>query len=447
MGYAFLQQITYQGFQFVSFLILVRVLSPAAVGIWTLYLTFHAFFEMARTSFIHNGFVKYWVGNSEEKDQVFSAALALHVLSSLLICLVFALIAWGFADTFQAPELYTMAWYYPLVALPACLFQMLKSYLITQNDFKSIWFGVIGLAGSLFAGVALLFLWDKSDDLIFLQYFQIGGYVLGTLILLLLCRRQLPKYSHSPIWIGKLYHFGKFSMGTGIGSMLFTKMDIFMLGYLIGPAAVGIYSVATRINNYLDLPQNAFSQAFYPRISEKIQEAGGEFPLSTVQRAIAMMWIFAIPTAILFLLFPKPILLVLAGETYYEAAPLLQIFACMVLIKPFGRVFGITLDAVGKPEWNFKILMVSMVFNGILNYALIKGLGFQGAAWATMLATWVSIVMGQILISRFFNLSYTELIQGIGKVILQILRKYLPTKGGEPSFSPFHTDKKEVHEP
>ena len=446
LGYAFLQQITYQGFQFVSFLILVRELSPAAVGIWTLYLTFHAFFEMARTSFIHNGFVKYWMGTPEDQPQVFSAALTLQVLSAFGITLIFAGIAWGFADVFQAPQLYEMAWNYPLVAFPACLFQMFKSFLITKNDFKSIWFGVLGLAGSLLGGVILLSVWEKTDDLIFLQYFQMAGYLLGASILYLLCRKELPVFTYTKDWILRLYHFGKFSMGTGIGSMLFAKVDIFMLGYMIGPVAVGIYSVATRINSYLDIPQNAFSQAYYPQISEKIQQSKGEFPLLTVQKAIAMMWIFAIPTALVFLLFPKPILLILAGEAYYSAAPLLQIFSCMVLVKPFGRVFGITLDAIGKPEWNFKILMLSMIFNALLNYLLIKVMGFQGAAWATMLATWVSIILGQIVISRSFKISYSKLVVGIWKVIHDTLLQYVPAKKENANFSRINTEKNKVHE-
>ncbi len=446
LGYAFLQQITYQGFQFVSFLILVRVLSPASVGIWTLYLTFHAFFEIARTSFIHNGFVKYWMGNPEDQPQVFSAALTLQMLSASGIVLIFAAIAWGFADVFQAPQLHEMAWNYPLIAFPACLFQMFKSFLITKNDFKSIWFGVLGLAGSLLGGVILLSVWEKTDDLIFLQYFQIAGYLLGASILYLLCKKELPVFTYTKNWVLRLYHFGKFSMGTGIGSMLFTKVDIFMLGYMIGPVAVGIYSVATRINSYLDLPQNAFSQAYYPQISEKIQQSKGEFPLVTVQKAIAMMWIFAIPTALVFLLFPKPILLILAGETYYSAAPLLQIFACMVLVKPFGRVFGITLDAIGKPEWNFKILMLSLVFNTSLNFFLIKVMGFQGAAWATMFATWVSIILGQIVISRSFKISYSKLIAGIWKVIRETLLQYVPAKKENVDFSRINTEKNNVHE-
>lgn len=446
LGYAFLQQVTFQGFQFLSFLILVRILTPTNVGIWTLYLTFHAFFEMARTSFIHNGFIKYWVGEVEERNGIFSAALCLQFISALLIVGLFAGIAWGFADKFQAPQLHNMALFYPLVALPACLFQMLRSFLVAQNDFKSIWFGVMGLGASLFTGVILMYIWDRTEDLILLQRFQILGYCLGMLILYALSRKELPRLTLSGKWIGKLFHFGKYSMGSGIGSMLFTKMDVFMLGYLVGPAAVGIYSVATRINNYLDLPQNAFSQAYYPQISSKIQESGIEFPLLTVRKAIAMMWIFAIPTALVFLIFPKPILFLLAGETYYTAAPLLQIFACMVLIKPFGRVFGITLDAIGKPQWNFHMLLVSLVINAIMNYLLIQLMGIQGAAWGTMLATWVSILMGQYLISRFFKISYKVLIQGIVTEIYQTLQRIIPSGHSKYTTKEFQLEKNDVHE-
>jgi len=413
LGFAMLQQATMLGFQFLSFLILVRILSPELMGIWSLYLTFHAFFETGRTGFIHNGLIKYLVGNTAQTNEIFTAAFIWQFVLSILMCMIFGVIATAFYPQLQAPLLVTMALYYPLVAFPSGLHQLLQTYQTSRQNFKVIWISSLGISMINFLGVITYSLSPGSPSLMWLVGFQAGSYLLGAFILLYFSRKNLRLTSFTREWFYKLFHFGKYSIGTGLGSMIYKKIDILMIGFMINPQAVGLYSVASRIINYLEVPLTAIAQVYYPRVSKQMQATPQQaFPTQIIQQAIAwMMWII-VPLGLILLIFPGAIIRLLAGEAYLAAAPILQIFAIITLVKPFGRMVGITIDAMGRPDLNMKLLLGSIVCNMIVNYLLIQYMGMMGAALGTLISTWLVIFSGQYIVSKIFGFSYAQFLKG-----------------------------------
>lgn len=422
IGYSLLQQVSSLGFQFAAFLLLVRLLSKADMGEWTLYLTFHAFFETARTGFMHNGLIKYLVVDPAHKRDIFATALGMQVVLGVLASVLFGTLVLAFHRQLGSPELLTLAAYYPLVAIPAGFLQLFQSYQSSRHAFREIWIAVAVMSFLIFCGPLYLWWTPVGQPLSVLIWFQVLGYSVGALILGGITFRQIRPGRWRREWSRKLFHFGKYSMGTSIGSMLYHKTDILMVGFFLGPAPVAIYSVATRINNYMEVPLSAMAQVFYPTLNDNIREGKGRFPLALVQKAIALMLTPMVPAVVLLFFFPHWVVRLLAGEGYLEAAPLLRIFALMALVKPFGRVFGITIDALGKPQLNFRILMISLAINTILNIFFIRQWQLPGAAWATFVATWVTILMGQYFLSRMFSLPYPQLLKGIGSYYWTVLK-------------------------
>jgi len=424
LGYAMLQQATSLGFQFLSFLILVRLLSTEYMGVWSLYLTFHVFFETARTGFIHNGLINQLVGNKSFQNEIFSAAFFLQLMGTILISCLFIVIVELFHTQLQAPQLLHLAYYYPIVAIPAAITQLFQSLQTSRHRFQFIWYSVIGISLGNISGVIGLIFLENRDNLLWLMLFQGLGYILGACIITFFSRKDIRLSVVKIEWVSKLFHFGKFSASTGLGSMIYKKVDILMIGFMINPQAVALYSIASRIINYLEVPLTAIAQVYYPRVSERIQATGNkEFPLHTIQRAIAWMMWAVIPLAIFLIIFPELIIQILAGPAYLPSAPILQIFAIISLVKPFGRMIGITMDAAGRPDLNLKILLGSILVNLVMNFILIQYMGTMGAALATMLSTWIVIVAGQYLVSRIFHFHYPTFIKGTGKSFLGVFKE------------------------
>ena len=80
------------------------------------------------------------------------------------------------------------------------------------------------------------------------------------------------------------------------------------------------------------------------------------------EKSVALLFLISMPIAIFVFLFAEPIIIILAGQEYLEATIVLKPLVLAGLIKPWGRLFGITLDAIGQPVLNFKMLIVSLLF-------------------------------------------------------------------------------------
>jgi len=122
-------------------------------------------------------------------------------------------------------------------------------------------------------------------------------------------------------------------------------------------------------------------------------------------RGILLLFILLAPAALLVLFFATPIVTLLSSEEYLGTVPLLMILVPATLIKPWGRVFGLALDAVGKPQVNFQMLGFSLTVNIILNFILIQAFGLIGAAAATSISIVATIILGQIRIKKYLEVS------------------------------------------
>ena len=135
-----------------------------------------------------------------------------------------------------------------------------------------------------------------------------------------------------------------------------------------------MYNVASRVINYIELPLTGLSQMLYPKVAEAFNSQGKTAVARLYERTLAVLLAAMIPFTGLIMLFAKNILHALAGPQYVSSAPLLQILLLAVFPKIWGRLFGITLDAIGNPRLNFFVLAGSMVSNVLFSLALVLSL-------------------------------------------------------------------------
>jgi O-antigen/teichoic acid export membrane protein len=206
-----------------------------------------------------------------------------------------------------------------------------------------------------------------------------------------------------------LTKFGKYVLGTNLGSMILNKMDVFLIGAFIGPAGVAIYNAASKLINVIEIPLSSISQVCFPRIAKAYHT---ETPVVTGRiyvRGLALAIFVLLPLCTTLFLFAKPIILIIAGDQYLSGVWVLRILAVSVLFKPFGRFLGITLDAVGKPNWNFNILLLSICVNIALSLIFIKWIGTTGVALATLLTILSIGLPGQLILKQIVPLSPRDL--------------------------------------
>lgn len=408
-GFAMLSMLALQAFNLLTFMVLTRVMPEALVGEWALFLTFTAIADMTRQGLLQNGLIRFIIAVKDPETQsepneyanLLTTSLMLNTLTAIVLAIFIFGITLFTQQIFGTPTMPILAAWFIVGTLLQSTLRLSEAVQIAHRDFKGI-FAANLLNGGLPFVCTLFFVASKIEiSLMALLFFQFFGAGVGVLFIAFFRKKYFAFGKFSKRWFKELVDFGKYVAGTNLFSQIFQRLDTLLIGALLTPSVVAIYNVATRLNNLLDLPINSLALAEYPRIAQA--HTRGEDMGRTYEKSVAKLIAVQLPMSLLMVLFAPLAVQILAGSKYVAAVPLVQLLALAGLVKPWGRVFGITLDAIGKPQRNFLMLLVSLVINLIFNFSLIPIFGAIGAALATGLGTVVTVGIGQYFIFKWYG--------------------------------------------
>lgn len=395
-----MSQIAVFGFAFVVFLILVRVFEAEIFGTWVLYQTFMTFAEMARMGFIQNGLVKFLTEDEGNKPHILASATILNLLAGVVLWLIFWGLSYPLSELYESPLLIDLARNYGYIVLTWGGLRLLEYVLMAEQDFKMIFWTHL-LHGTTYCSLIVAAMATGTlDSPVMAIWAQSAAAVVAVLIIGLQTKRYVRFGKVKKTLLSKLANYGRYTMGTSLGSMLLQRLDVLMLGFFTGPSGVALYNIGTKLTNYLEIPLRAISIYIFPKLTETYAKQGkhafAKLYEDTIGKALALI----IPPFVLLMLTSEWAIGLMAGPDYVPAAPILRIFLLLSLVKPWGRMAGISLDAIGKPQLNFKLVWISLVLNGGWNLLFIPWLGVSGAAIATVLSMTLTTLMGQFVLKK-----------------------------------------------
>lgn len=180
-------------------------------------------------------------------------------------------------------------------------------------------------------------------------------------------------------------------------SMFFLRADVFFLNYFAGPAAVGIYSVATNLAEKLWMLSNPVSNAVYGLITGA--ERHDAVRLTTLtSRALLILNGAA---AILLFLIAIPLVPIIYGLQFANATLYLGLLLPGVVVfavcQPYGLYFS---GQLGRPGVTSSLLSLMMVLSALLYVTLIPPMGASGAALGSTLAYSTALIGYAVLFPR-----------------------------------------------
>src|SRR3989338_9271520 len=112
-----------------------------------------------------------------------------------------------------------------------------------------------------------------------------------------------------------------------------------------------------------------------------------------------------LPFVILLVSFPEVIIKFLFGDGFLSAVITLQILTVSMIFYSIFTVLQTTLDGIGRPFINTKILFLMAVANLILNIALVPTYGIIGSAAASLTAYLIGVVVELSFVRKLLNVS------------------------------------------
>ena len=195
-------------------------------------------------------------------------------------------------------------------------------------------------------------------------------------------------------------------LGSAGSFFILSLSNRYFLNYMTGPTEVGLFSIADRLANALNLlifiPLLTFLPAAYFEIaSRESNTAPGQFARFATQ--------FVAGGALLvsgMLLFADVVIANLFTKAYHESASAVGILAFGYFLFAASDMTKIGLYITGKTLWLPVPVACAALANVGLNLALIPILGFVGAALATMASYGILWFIGLRISQRQYPIPY-----------------------------------------
>lgn len=395
-------------FGFGSFAVLVNEMSVKDYGIWVVFYTVTAFFEVARIGLQQNALVKY-LSTADETDasKIGTASLFNNIILTLL-SIVILLTCGNFIGNFlNAPELGYFLKVYCITTILLIPFQQFNFTQQAHLQFSGIFWSNFVSKGTFFAYVLIMLLIGSELTTTKLVYFQIITAVLGSFTSYLFARKYLSFSAQVDWdWAKRLFNFGRFVFGTNLSTMIYKNIDKLMLSAMIGPEVTGIYEVAIKFTNLVDVPTFSIAAITFPQSARKMIEEGKSAVKRIYEKSVAVILTLLLPFLLFIFIFAEEIILFMAKEEYAGSVPVLRITILFGLFIPFAVQFGTIMDSMGKPKLNFRLTIIMATLNLILNYIFIQQFGIIGAAYGTLLAWAIVFVIGQVILYRLLDVRF-----------------------------------------
>lgn len=186
-------------------------------------------------------------------------------------------------------------------------------------------------------------------------------------------------------------------LGIGIVlSILYTRVAVFLLEPLQGPGAVGVYNLAQRLYEPLQILPAALLAAVFPAFAQSIGQARGlaDAALRLERQTLGLLALAGVVIAGVGVLIGPAVIGVLFGQRYVEEGGA-ALRLLLLAVPPMFLTYALThfLIAVGQQRWNAVLSGIVLAVNIGLNLVLIPALGPSGAALALTLSEGVLFVL------------------------------------------------------
>ncbi|MBL6964391.1 MAG: oligosaccharide flippase family protein [Bacteroidetes bacterium] len=360
------QQIITSALGFISFIILARYLDKANFGSWLLYITGCGLVDMIRIGLTQTAVVRFLSGAppGEQKKIIGS-----NWLINLVIAVVFALLIFISSRLFDH-AIRDSGYYYFFKFYPIYVFLKLPLIIALSILQARQRFDLILFIRSFESGLFVLFL---LSCFVFVR-FNIEGIIIGQLIIVSLSSmicvflgwdgiKFLNKASKKTT--KTILQFGKFSMGTMVGTNLLRSADTFIIGLsaVLGPEAVALFGIPLKMIEVIEVPLRSFSATLFPNLSKDSIENNIQHFKKLYYSYSGTLTLLIVPVLTIGFFFADDFMVLIGGKDYAGAGMLFKIFTFYGLMLPLDRFTGIALDSLNKPKKNFYKIMWMVMAN------------------------------------------------------------------------------------
>lgn len=332
-----------------------------------------------------------------EKKAVLSDCLIVTVLSSLVLFLLYPILY------YFLPIITTYWWFFFGIYFFNSISSVLSCFL--KGIGKSNIFAIQGIIHTLF------FVLSNILFLVFLKM-RIKGYLLSVLISHMASViymfiaggviRDISVRFFDNSLLRVMLLFSIPLIPASVAWWIMSSIDRYMLLYMCGPEANGLYSVAHKLPTVITTLSSFFINAW--QISA-VRNMDDQDISEYTSKIFHVVFLVLVVLSFGMILSSKLLGRLFFSKDFFEAWTLVPVLTLSTSFSALSLFLGAQFTAHKRSKWHLQSNLIAMTSNIIFNYWLITKIGLSGAAFGTMLSYFVVLIYRHILTKRLMALN------------------------------------------
>lgn len=394
-----------------TFVVLARVLEPGHFGLLALAMMVVALGEILTSEAVLEGLIQRSTVSDGHTDTAFWSVVVLALVLTGVLILIAPLVAGLFGEPEVEALLRGLSPFVLLTSLAAVPNALLRR----EMRFKVIAIRTaISMTVGGLVGIALAFAGFGVWSLIWQQLAMRGTDV----VVVWTATRWRPGFRGRWSHLRDLWRYAAVMFGWRLTEFFDLRATGFFIGIILGPVALGYYSLAMRLLDSLErIVVNPFNRVAFPVFS-RVRGSSAAVD-ETLDMSNQFGLIVVLPSAVGLGLVAPELIPLAFGAKWVSAVPLLQV---IILTAPAATLIGTRSTLVrglGRPQWQLYFTLLGL----IVNVALLMALTSKGLIWVGYIRF---IKMYVCLLPLFLSAGYLLTRQSLGRQA----RPWIPAVGG-----------------
>lgn len=376
-------------FTFVLFVVLSRKFGQEGIGQYSFALGLGGFFALCADFGLYNFSIKEISRHKDSREDYLQIIFSLRAVQSLIILILLLVIipilpfSYGTKFIIIILGIYLIT-YIIIDGFSAVFIAYEKMHLAAMMEMtvKTITASsaiVISLLGGSIINALLMF--PIMSILQLLIVIRISRKVIGKITLSFSFKSLLNTFKQT-------ITFGT----TDLLLQIYLRIDIVLIGFLLGESSAGLYNVGYRVVFFLLLIPKFASIALFPIVSQLFRDSRFEFD-KMYNKSLNMMIVIGLPISAGLLLIAPEFIGLVFGVEFTGSSTVLRILSNLFLLNCLSQIMDIFLMASDQQTARAKIQWVATLVCILSNLVFIRLFNIEGSAIAVVLSSLLLLIL------------------------------------------------------
>lgn len=177
------------------------------------------------------------------------------------------------------------------------------------------------------------------------------------------------------------------------------KIDSLILGHYHPPDEVGFYTASFNLLIAFTMIPLAITKVFFPNFLDIFHNESQKKAARMLVKIGIIFFIYGFISLLLIFSYSENIIILIFGDGFFRSISILDILCFGVPIIALNRLFNYILVALKLNTLFFRITLIGLLINLLLNFILIPRYMAVGAAISTLVSEFIVMLLGMIILS------------------------------------------------